>query len=100
MEVVGWIAYAIVFFNYIKELFQLRQMINEYIPIAPQTMNTLSYTLIALVVLPVYDFHPLHIIWIYLLANIGSPFLNLFPFNIVTPISVILYNIMSIDTEA
>jgi len=100
MEIAGWIAYGIVALNFIKNLFELRAMINESIPIAPQTMNSLTYTLIGLIILPIFEFHPLHIIWIYLVVNLGSPFLNLFPFNLVTPISAFFYDMMSLDKKA
>ena len=93
MELAGWFVYAIVVLNFIKNLFELRGMINAHIPIAPQTIHSLSYTLIALIVLPVFDFHPLHIVWIYLLVNLGSVFLNLFPFNLISPISAFIYKI-------
>lgn len=92
----GWIAYAIVALDFIKNLYELRIMINASIPVAPQLMNSLSFRLIGLILLPVFGVHPIHIIWIYLIVKLGLPFLHLFPFSIINPISAILYSIAGV----
>ncbi len=96
MLILGWIIYVYVAFTVLKNFYELRMMIHASVSIAPQLMNSLSYRFIGLILLPIFGVPPIHILWVYLVVKFGLHFLHLFPFNIITPVSALLYSIAGV----